>query len=277
VDQTQRTSLQIGGAPATTFDYDGTGIGPSGVQPGVAGATPDYFTRTPRGGLVSLHRGNHTYFYITDRLGSVVALTEPGARGFGTVVKNRYRYSPWGEILAQDPTKDFETVPQPFKFAGAEYDASTGLYKMGARYYDPAVGRFTQLDALGDGYRYALNDPVNIVDPSGYCGEPDSSYTTSDGTIHIISHEPCTTFDNPPYDDMLQHTTGLVDPRGGGGGGGASALEHLVEVLDDIHDVVAGIAMAAGHFAHALSRLDDGIPLLIPDSLFDLVNGKSQI
>jgi RHS repeat-associated protein len=70
--------------------------------------------------------------------------------------------------LAQDATKDFETVPQPFKFAGAEYDASTGLYKMGARYYDPAVGRFTQLDALGGGYRYAANDPINLLDNTGY-------------------------------------------------------------------------------------------------------------
>jgi YD repeat-containing protein len=32
LDQTQRTSLKIGKAPATTFTYDGTGIGPSGVQ-----------------------------------------------------------------------------------------------------------------------------------------------------------------------------------------------------------------------------------------------------
>jgi RHS repeat-associated protein len=168
LDQTQRTSLKIGKEPATTFTYDGTGIGPSGVQPGVAGATADYITRTPGGGLVSLHRGNRTYFYITDRLGSVVALT-----GIGTVVKNRYRYSPWGEILAQDLTKDYETVPQPFKFAGAEFDATTGLYKMGARYYDPAVGQFTQLDALGGGYRYALNNPINFIDPTGYEVESD--------------------------------------------------------------------------------------------------------
>jgi uncharacterized protein RhaS with RHS repeats len=43
-----------------------------------------------------------------------------------------------------------------------------GPYKMGTRYYDPAVGRFTQLGLLGDGYLYALNDPVNLNDPTGY-------------------------------------------------------------------------------------------------------------
>jgi len=154
LDQTQRTSLKVGGAPATLFTYDGTGIGPSILQPGAAGAAPSFITRTPGDKLVSLRRGGNTYFYITDRLGSVVALTTGSSAKFGpTSVANRYRYSPWGEILPQS----VETVPQPFRFAGAEYDASTGLYKMGARYYDPAIGRFTQIDRLGGGGRqYAV-------------------------------------------------------------------------------------------------------------------------
>ena len=122
--------------------------------------------------MVSLRRGGNTYFYITDIRESVVALTTGFSARLGpTSVVNRYRYSPWGEIVAQS----VETVPQPFKFAGAEYDAATGLYKMGARYYDPADGRFTQTDPLGGGYRYALNNPINLVDPAGYWGQPQCS------------------------------------------------------------------------------------------------------
>jgi RHS repeat-associated protein len=169
LDQTQRHSLKIGTAPATTFTYDQTGIGPSTVQPGAPGASPDFITRTPGGGLVSLHRGGYTYFYITDRLGSVVAVAGVYGSRFGgyTSVVNGYRYSPWGVILTQA-----ESVPQPFKFAGAEHDAATSLYKMGARYYDPSIGRFTQLDALGGGYRYVRNNPINLVDRTGYEEEP---------------------------------------------------------------------------------------------------------
>ncbi|CUU33941.1 RHS repeat-associated core domain-containing protein [Armatimonadetes bacterium DC] len=52
-----------------------------------------------------------------------------------------------------------------------------GLQKVGVRWYDPAVGRFLQMDPwLGDvyaprtpnGYGYCGNDPVQCVDPSGF-------------------------------------------------------------------------------------------------------------
>ena len=51
-----------------------------------------------------------------------------------------------------------------------------GLQKVGARWYDPTVGRFLQQDPwLGDiyepltlnAYGYCVNDPVNAVDPDG--------------------------------------------------------------------------------------------------------------
>ena len=54
-----------------------------------------------------------------------------------------------------------------FKFAGGQYRSSTGLYKFGERYYDPTLGRWTQLDSAGTGYTYANDNPVNEVDPSG--------------------------------------------------------------------------------------------------------------
>jgi RHS repeat-associated protein len=161
--QTQRTFLKRRGAPQTIFTYDQTGIGPSSQQPGSAGSSPDFFTRTPGSRLVSLRNGNKTFFYIRDRLDSVVALTGFNPATGTTFIANRYRYSPWGEILYER-----EAVPQRFKFAGAEYDIPTGLYKMGARYYDPAVGRFTQMNSLAGGYTYAFNDPINFNDPTGY-------------------------------------------------------------------------------------------------------------
>ena len=43
--------------------------------------------------------------------------------------------------------------------------------KLGARYYNPTTGRFTQPDPSGqetNTFTYAGDDPINNVDPSGY-------------------------------------------------------------------------------------------------------------
>jgi RHS repeat-associated protein len=52
------------------------------------------------------------------------------------------------------------------------------LYKYGERFYDPALGRWTQQDPLsqpydpGEANRYAYvgGDPINLLDPSGLHG-----------------------------------------------------------------------------------------------------------
>lgn len=60
-------------------------------------------------------------------------------------------------------------------FLNAPTSASTGLTHLGARDYDPLLGRFTTVDPVldpkdpmqNDGYAYAHNTPVNAADPSG--------------------------------------------------------------------------------------------------------------
>ncbi|MYW05946.1 RHS repeat-associated core domain-containing protein, partial [Streptomyces sp. SID3343] len=59
--------------------------------------------------------------------------------------------------------------PNPLRYTSTYLDP-TGLYKTGARYYDPSVGRFTQTDPAGkeaNGYAYAAGDPINRADPTG--------------------------------------------------------------------------------------------------------------
>jgi RHS repeat-associated protein len=48
-------------------------------------------------------------------------------------------------------------------------DSDTGLLHVGARYYDPQVGRFISRDAVlsEHPYLYCEHEPVNHVDPSG--------------------------------------------------------------------------------------------------------------
>jgi RHS repeat-associated protein len=78
--------------------------------------------------------------------------------------------------------------PNPWRYAGGALDA-TGLYHFGARYYDPAIGRWTQQDSvvsLGDPananrYAYAGDDPVNSVDPGGIKKKKAADYISGCG------------------------------------------------------------------------------------------------
>ncbi|MFD4698204.1 polymorphic toxin-type HINT domain-containing protein [Streptomyces niveus] len=62
-------------------------------------------------------------------------------------------------------------------FVGGTKDADTGLVHLGAREYDPLVGRFISVDPLMNltdseslhGYTYAGSNPVTSSDPTGLC------------------------------------------------------------------------------------------------------------
>lgn len=102
-----------------------------------------------------------------DHLGSSTVITDQT----GAVVQ-RASYLPFGAML-EAPT---DGADLHHYFTGKELDPSTSLYDFGARYYDPAVGRFTQPDPLIQNlydpqtlnpYTYARNNPLRLVDPDG--------------------------------------------------------------------------------------------------------------
>lgn len=103
--------------------------------------------------------------YHFDAAGHTRQLTDTG----GAVI-NRYRYDPFGEAVQRE-----ETVPNPFGYVGRFGVQATGrdLLWMRARHYSPGLGRFLSADpvrfadVLANAYRYAGNDPVNFIDPSG--------------------------------------------------------------------------------------------------------------
>jgi RHS repeat-associated protein len=118
-------------------------------------------TRDPNGALIGLRSGTSRSYYLLDGLGSVVALTD----GSGAVTHS-YSYDPYG--VTTETTSS--AVANPWRYTGQYQDTTTGLYKMGARYYQPELGRWTQPDPSGldaNAYLYVGGNPVNFVDPSG--------------------------------------------------------------------------------------------------------------
>jgi RHS repeat-associated protein len=84
-------------------------------------------------------------------------------------VTHQYSYGPFGEVQSASGSP-----ANPLRFAARELDATTGLYYFRARWYDPSMSRFISEDPIGlaggtNDYAYALNDPVNLSDPTGLC------------------------------------------------------------------------------------------------------------
>ena len=107
-----------------------------------------------------------TYFHL-DALGSpVVATNESGE------VIWREDFKPYGEKLINDEAARDNNQ----WYTGKPHDDDTGLTYFGARYYDPVIGRFMGMDAVGvkegnhhsfNRYAYANNNPYRFVDPDG--------------------------------------------------------------------------------------------------------------
>ncbi|MFI7383722.1 RHS repeat-associated core domain-containing protein [Streptomyces sp. NPDC049813] len=147
-DNTQRLK-----AGSTTFTNAAVGVTGQSVSGAATG-----FIREPSGTLVAMKSGGASQYYLTDAQNSVTGLVDASGKRTAT-----YSYGPYGEPRTNSGTN------QPFRYTSAYLDPS-GLYKMGARYYDANLGRFTQPDPSGkeeNTYLYAAGDPVNNVDPSG--------------------------------------------------------------------------------------------------------------
>jgi len=114
---------------------------------------------------VAMRDANGAKYYLHyDQVGSIRAVSDTN----GNVVKD-ISYDTFGNIL-NDSNPSFHV---PFGFAGGLYDPLTQLTHFGYREFDSFTGKWTAKDPIGFAggdsnlYGYVLNDPVNLVDPSG--------------------------------------------------------------------------------------------------------------
>jgi RHS repeat-associated protein len=115
-------------------------------------------------GFFARFDGTNTVWYLRDMAGSVRLLVNTNG-----VILDQVTYDSYGKIL----TESSPTSGDRFKYTGQEWDGEIGLQHNWARYYNPAIGRWTNEDPTGFNsgdanlYRYVVNNPVTRVDPSG--------------------------------------------------------------------------------------------------------------
>ena len=108
--------------------------------------------------------GAWNYLLHDNHPGSTAAASD----GAGAV-SSRYTYDPFGVV------KSVTGSQSELLFADGQYHAGLKLYRFGERWYNPALGRWTQQDPLhqpfnpreANRYAYVGADPVNLIDPMG--------------------------------------------------------------------------------------------------------------
>ncbi len=116
------------------------------------------------GGLLARTDANGTTYYHSDGAGNVTAMMDSQQN-----IVARYLYDPFGRQLGKWGAM---ADANRFRFSSKEFNANSGLYYYGFRFYDPGVQRWLNRDPIGEIgglnlHEFVVNSPLNLVDPYG--------------------------------------------------------------------------------------------------------------
>ena len=119
-------------------------------------------------GSYAMRAGASLYYLLSDHLGSTNITLDASGQFVAEL-----RYTAFGEVRYAD-----RNTPTDYRYTGQLEQRDLGLYFYKARWYDPALGRFTQADTIVPGagnpqafdrYAYVSNNPLRYFDPTGKC------------------------------------------------------------------------------------------------------------
>lgn len=177
-DALGRRVQKLGPGQATTFVHEGWRA--IAEYAGGAGSPPRRFVfGEALDELLMMKVGGDRYYYHSNHLQSVMALTDAG----GAIVE-AYRYDPYGRqqvlgaagpdglwLTADDQAAPASPLGNPYTYTGQRSDAETGLLFYKNRYYSAELGRFLSPDPRHydeeGAYAYTDDSPAAAADPMG--------------------------------------------------------------------------------------------------------------
>jgi RHS repeat-associated protein len=154
------------GATLVRYHYDGPWIE---SETNAIGNVLVRYARTADGRILAVRHNDGVRYFLTNAQGTPTALlTLEG------VPIARFAYDAWGNQVEHDGAEN-----TPIRHTSHYFDEESGLYYLGARYYDPQLGAFISEDPVdGDVQRpitlnryVAFNaNPAVYTDPDGRCG-----------------------------------------------------------------------------------------------------------
>lgn len=161
----------------TNYIYEGNGLNVL-YETNASNTITAYHTYNTNGQLMArteVNNNSHvSYYYHYNAHGDVVMVTNGTGTTKADLIVASYVYDAWGNIVYQEGQY---ADKNPYRYAGYQFDTETNHYYLMARYYNPESGVFISIDPdPGDdddiltqnGYTYASNNPVMLVDPDGH-------------------------------------------------------------------------------------------------------------
>jgi RHS repeat-associated protein len=106
---------------------------------------------------------------LADHMGTIRDLASYNSTTNTTTIENHRVYDSFGNLVSETNA----AVDELFGYTGRLFDEATGLQNNLNRWYDAKTGRWMSEDPIGflagdtNLYRYVLNRPLTLVDPSG--------------------------------------------------------------------------------------------------------------
>ncbi|MBK8321765.1 MAG: RHS domain-containing protein [Betaproteobacteria bacterium] len=184
--------------------------------------------------------GTTDIYYHNDLAGTPMAATD----GAGNLLW-RQSYKPYGERL--DPKAPADQLPW---YTGKAHVEAAGLSYFGARWYDPALGRFMGVDPVGfseanvhsfNRYAYANNNPYKFVDPDGRAAETVFDLISFGISVEMFRREPTLgNFLGAAVDGLA-----VAVPFVPGGVGAIRSVGKAAEAASDVETAAKGLEKAA--------------------------------